>query len=94
MRILLAEVAPIISQKKYLRFIICQRFKQRNSNSNILEKELFLSKLSISFYSQPDSHISQSNIIRLVIKLCYPKELNDATGVDTSNLLLDEVSLL
>ena len=71
--------------------LINQQIKKRQINlkgediiENVLEKELLLSNLQMSYYSERDSHIG--NKIKVILGLSNQatnKELDDATGINT-----------
>ena len=52
-----------------------------------MEKKLLLSKLQMSYYPEPDSHIKfKVKIVLILSNNATKKELDHATGVDTYDL--------
>ena len=52
-----------------------------------MEKKLLLSKLQMSYYLEPDSHIKfKVKIVLILSNNATKKELDHATGVDTYDL--------
>ena len=72
-----------------------KNLKGEKSNRIFYEKELLLSKLQMSYYPKPDSHArAKVKVVLDMSNYATKKELEHATGADTSNLAAKMIILL
>ena len=72
-----------------------KNLKGEKSSRIFYEKELLLSKLQMSYYPKPDSHArAKVKVVLNMSNYATKKELEHATGADTSNLAAKMIILL
>ena len=72
-----------------------KNLKGEKSSRIFYEKELLLSKLQMSYYPKPDSHArAKVKVVLDMSNYATKKELEHATGADTSNLAAKMIILL
>ena len=72
-----------------------KNLKGEKSNRIFYEKELLLNKLQMSYYPKPDSHArAKVKVVLDMSNYATKKELEHATGADTSNLAAKMIILL